>query len=472
MTRRAKVVATIGPASQSPDLIRSLILAGMDVARLNFSHGTHKEHKEAIEALRVVSKDLGRPVGVLQDLQGPRLRTGSLSAGGPVRLETGASLDLCVDPVPGDASRVQISYRQLPEEVRPGDTILLDGGRIELQVTDVDPDCVHTEIVNGGQMGENCGMNLPGVAISTPPVTDKDRGDLALGLELGVDSVALSFVRNADQVRQLHKVLESAGANIPVIAKLERPEAVEDLEDILEAAEGVMVARGDLGVELSAERVPSIQKQIIQRANEANKLVITATEMLDSMIRNPRPTRAEASDVANAVFDGSDALMLSGETAVGAYPLESVETMVRIIVDAEAHAHEWGEPVKPARPDLRDDAVATTRAARKLAEDRATAAVAVFTRTGRTAQLMSKARPTSRIVAFTPDEATWTRMTHLWGVEPRLCPTVSSVEEMIGIVDGDLKEDLAGQQVVIVASLPVGQKGPPNFIYLRTLEGQ
>ena len=300
-------------------------------------------------------------------------------------------------------------------------------------------------------------------------MTEKDREDLALGLKLGVDSVALSFVRSADQILELRQALEAKGASIPIIAKLERPEAVEDLENILEAADGVMVARGDLGVEVSAERVPSIQKQIIQRANAANKLVITATEMLDSMIRNPRPTRAEASDVANAVFDGSDALMLSGETAVGAYPLESVETMVRIIVDAEAHAHEWGEPLEPARPDLRDDAVATTRAARKLAEDRATAAIAVFTRTGRTAQLMSKARPTARIVAFTPDHSTWNRMTHLWGVEPRLCPTVTSVEEMIQIVDEDLKEELAGQQVVIVASLPVGQKGPPNFIYLRTL---
>lgn len=469
MTRRVKIVATIGPASQSPERIRSLIQAGMDVARLNFSHGTHATHQKAIETLRAMSEEVGRPIGILQDLQGPRLRIGKLAGGGPVPLQTGATLDLSVNPVPGDAESVQIGYPALPQEVRPGDTILVDGGRIELQVTETAPDRVRTRVVVGGELRENSGLNLPGIALSAPPLTEKDRADLALGLGAGVDSVALSFVSNAEQVFELRKAIESSGAVVPIIAKLERPEAVEDLESILGAADGVMVARGDLGVEISAERVPSIQKQIIQRANEANKLVITATEMLDSMIRNPRPTRAEASDVANAVFDGSDALMLSGETAVGAYPQESVETMVRIIVDAEAHANEWGEPLKPARPDLRDDAVATTRAARKLAEDRTVAAIAVFTRTGSTAQLMSKARPTARIVAFTPERTTYTRMTFLWGVEPRSCLTVERVEEMIEIVDEELKSTLMGQQVVIVASLPVGQRGPPNLIYLRRL---
>lgn len=469
MTRRAKIVATIGPASQSPAHIRGLILAGMDVARLNFSHGTHETHRAAIKTLRTIAKELDRPLGILQDLQGPRLRTGPLEGGGPVLLRPGATLELHVRPVPGDAESVQVSYSALPQDVRPGDKILVDGGKIELEVEETGPDRVRTRVVRGGELGENRGLNLPGISLSASPLTEKDRGDLALGLESGVDSIALSFVNSAEQVNELREALVSAGAAVPIIAKLEHPGAVEDLENILAAADGVMVARGDLGIELSAERVPSIQKRIIQRANEANKLVITATEMLDSMIRNPRPTRAEASDVANAVFDGSDALMLSGETAVGAYPLESVETMVRIIVDAEAHAHEWGEPLKPARPDLRDDAVATTRAARKLTEDRAVAAVAVFTLSGKTAQLMSKARPSARIVAFTPDSTTYTRMTLLWGVEPRSCPPVSSVEEMIKIVDDDLRSTLMGRQVVIVASLPVGQKGPPNFVYLRTV---
>jgi pyruvate kinase len=450
-------------------MVRSLIEAGMDVARLNFSHGNHETHREAIKMLRAISKEVARPIGILQDLQGPRLRTGQLSEGGPVRLESETNFDLCVFSVPGTAESVHIGYPSLPEEVRSGDTILVDGGRIELQVTEVEVDQIHTRVVNGGELRANAGLNIPGALLSAPPLTEKDRNDLALGIEEGVDLVALSFVRSAKQVLELSETMKTMGIAIPIIAKLERPEAVEDLEDILAAAEGVMVARGDLGVEVTAERVPSIQKHIIQRSNEANRLVITATEMLDSMIRNPRPTRAEASDVANAVFDGSDALMLSGETAVGAYPLESVETMVRIIVDAEAHSHEWGEPLKPARPDLRDDAVATTRAARKLAEDRSVAAIAVFTRTGRTAQLMSKARPTASIVAFTPEPTTYTRMSSLWGVEPRLCPSVSTVEEMIQIVDDDLRESLDGRQVVMVASLPVGQGGPPNFIYLRML---
>ncbi len=469
MIRRTKIIATIGPASRSPEIVRSLIEAGMDVARLNFSHGDHATHRKAVTTLRTVSKELGRPVGILQDLQGPRLRTGQLSDGGPIRLKPGSTFDLWVHPVTGTAESVQIDYPALTEEVRSGDTILLDGGRIELQVTEVGADRVHTRVVNGGELRANAGLNIPGAALSAPPLTEKDRSDLALGIETGVDSVALSFVRSAKQIIELRETMKSMGADIPIIAKLERPEAVEDLEDILAAANGVMVARGDLGVEVTAEQVPSIQKHIIQRSNEANRLVITATEMLDSMIRNPRPTRAEASDIANAVFDGSDALMLSGETAVGAYPLESVETMVRIIVDAEAHSQEWGEPLKPARPDLRDDAVATTRAARKLAEDRSVAAIAVFTRTGRTAQLMSKARPAANIVAFTPELTTYTRMSPLWGVEPRLCPRVSTVEEMIEIVDDDLKGTLMGRQVVVVASLPVGQGGMPNFIYLREL---
>ena len=364
MIRRTKIIATIGPASQSPEMVRSLIEAGMDVARLNFSHGDHGTHRQAIETLRAVAKEIGRPIGILQDLQGPRLRTGQLSNESPIRLEPESTFDLCVESVPGTAESVHVDYPGLPDEVRPGDTILIDGGQIELQVTEVDTEQVRTRVVNGGELRANAGLNIPGAVLSAPPLTDKDRTDLALGIEMGVDLVALSFVQSAKQVIELSEVMNTMGAEIPIIAKLERREAVEDLENILSAAAGVMVARGDLGVEVTAERVPSIQKHIIQRANEANRLVITATEMLDSMIRNPRPTRAEASDVANAVFDGSDALMLSGETAVGTYPLESVETMVRIIVDAEAHSHEWGTPLKPARPDLRDDAVATTRAAR------------------------------------------------------------------------------------------------------------
>ena len=469
MNRRAKIVATIGPASQSTEVLRSLVEAGMDVARLNFSHGSHADHGEAIDRIRQIAMSAGRPVGVLQDLQGPRLRIGDLADEGPVVLEAGSTFELTTTLELGTSERVSVAFPTLAEDVKPGDTILMDGGQIELEVVGADNGIVHTKVIDGGPLRAKCGINLVGVTLSAPAVTEKDLDDLRFGLGKGVDAVALSFTRSAEDVQKLRDALEAEGKDLPIIAKLEHPESVEALEGILEKAEGVMVARGDLGVEVSPEKVPSMQKHIIKRANEAGRMVITATEMLDSMIRNPHPTRAESSDVANAVFDGSDALMLSGETAVGAYPLRSVQTMTRIISDAEAHADEWGEPLRPVPVARRDDAVATARAARKLAEDRKVAAVAVFTRTGRTAGLMAKARPHARIVAYTPETTTYARMTLLWGVEPRLCPMVATVEEMIAIVEDDLRQSLAGQQVVIVASLPVGQKGPPNFVYLRTL---
>lgn len=468
--RRAKIVATIGPATQSPEMLRALIEAGMDVARFNFSHGDAAENAAAVGRLRSVATELGRPIGILQDLQGPRLRTGRLEHGSPVELSTGADFTLSIQPVTGDASQVCVSYPHLTQDVKPGDTVLLDNGRIELQVTALEGGRVHTTVVDGGQLAEQVGLNLPGVRLTAPPLTEKDLHDLEIGLELPVDMVAMSFVRSASDIEQLRRAM--GDHPVPIIAKLERPEAVQALDEILESTDGVMVARGDLGVEVSAERVPSIQKHIIQRANHAQKMVITATEMLDSMIRNPRPTRAEASDVANAVFDGSDALMLSGETAIGAFPIDSVATMQRIIQDAEAHRAEWGQPLDPPPPDQRDEAVATTRAARKLAEDRAVAAVAVFTRTGKTARLMSKARPSAPIIGFTPDAQTYTRMSALWGVEPRMCALVHTVEGMMEIVEGQLLgagRVKRGEQVVIVASLPLGKRGPPNSIYLRTI---
>lgn len=470
-TRRAKIVATIGPASQSVERLRALIEAGMDVARFNFSHGEPAQHAEAFERLRTVGRELGRPVGVLQDLQGPRLRTGDLENDQPVMLRPEAAFALRTTPGLGNTDHVCVSYPHLTQDLAPGDTVLLDNGRIRLQVTEVEAELVRTVVQVGGELSSDSGINLPGVALTAPPLTEKDLDDLQFGLELGVDMVAMSFVRSAEDLNQLREAM--GDKRVPIVAKLERPEAVEALEGILSASDGVMVARGDLGVEVSAERVPSIQKQIIQRANDSQTLVITATEMLDSMIRNPRPTRAEASDVANAVFDGSDALMLSGETAIGKYPVESVETMRRIILDAEAHQAEWGEPPRPPRPDQMDEAMATTRAARKLAEDRSVAAVAVFTRSGKTARLMSKARPTAPIIGFTPEETTYTQMTALWGVEPRICQLVHNVEEMMQVVEGQLlgsERVTAGQQVVVMASLPLGHRGPPNSIYLRTME--
>lgn len=471
MQRRTKIVATIGPATSSPEVLRALLEAGMDTARFNFSHSNHEWHSQTIRSLREVAEQLGRPVGVLQDLQGPRLRTGELAGGGPVILEAGAEFVLTTEPMLGDHGQIHVEYPKLSQDLKPDDTVLIDNGRIELRVTETARERVHTQVVNGGELRPDTGLNFPGVRLSAPALTDKDRHDLAFGIEVGVDLVAMSFVRGVEDIAELREIIGTA--SLPIIAKLERAEAIDALEPILAAADGVMVARGDLGVELPAEQIPSIQKRIIQRANESQTVVITATEMLESMIRNPRPTRAEASDVANAVFDGSDALMLSGETAIGGYPIQSVETMSRTILDAEANAQEWGKPPEPARPDLRDDAVATTRAARKLAEDRQAAAVAVFTRTGRTARLMSKARPTSPIIGFTPEVSTYSQMTLLWGVEPKLCPLVRSVEQMMEIVESELRgsgQVQAGQQVVIIASLPLGERGPPNSIYLRTIE--
>jgi len=348
----------------------------------------------------------------------------------------------------------------------------MDDGRIELRVQQITGKEVITEIVNGGLLGNRKGINLPGVRLSAPSLTEKDLDDLRFGLEHGVDAVALSFVRSGKDMQQLLEKIDNLKPDGPrplIIAKLERPEAVDHLDEILDASDGVMVARGDLGVEVSPERVPSLQKLIIHQARSRQRFVITATQMLESMIENPRPTRAEASDVANAVFDGSDALMLSGETSIGKYPVAAVETMVRIILDAEAHAVEWGLVVSNVNQITADDAVATTHAARALAQDRGVAAVAVFTRSGRTARLMANARPRVPILAFTPEAETHAQLALSWGTIPYLIPKANSVEEMIEHVRiACQKSDQVrgGEQVVMVASLPVGEMGLPNFVLL------
>ncbi len=476
MTRRAKIVATIGPASRSPAVLEALLQAGMDVARLNFSHGKPQDHAKALANLRELSDAAGRAIMVLQDLQGPRLRTGDLPGGESVTLEPGRELELTNEPISaGSSERIQIRYPHLLEDVSPGDPILIDDGKIRLEVTDTKDRSVIARVLIGGELKADKGVNLPGVQLSTPALTEKDRSDLAFGLELGVDAVAMSFVRNAEDVKELRSAMATAVGEeqiVPIIAKLERPDAMDHLDEILSLADGVMVARGDLGVEVSPERVPSLQKKILQHANAQNVVAITATEMLDSMIHNPRPTRAEASDVANAVFDGSDALMLSGETAVGRYPVQAVGTMDRIIRDAEAHALEWGYMPELSAAACEDDALATTRAARRLSQDRDVAAIAVFTQSGRTARLMSKARPLAPIMGFTSREITFRRMALLWGVVPKHCIHVDTVEAMIETVERELLQSGAierGQQVVLVASLPVGAMGAPNFTYLHTV---
>ncbi len=474
MKRRAKIIATIGPASSSKEQILALVEAGMDVARLNFSHGEHADHAAVIENLRSVSRATNRAITILQDLRGPKLRTGRLPGDGSIQLIAGEHFTLTTEPTEGTPERVQVNYAALPKDVKPGDRILLDDGRMELEVLETKGTEVLTKIVLAGELHSYKGVNLPGIALSAPCLTEKDRTDLAFGLKHDIDAIAMSYVRHPadlDTLRDAIKELAREGQDPPIIAKLERPEAIEHLEGILDACAGVMVARGDLGVELSAERVPSLQKHIIQRANAKSRIVITATQMLDSMIAHPRPTRAEASDVANAVFDGSDALMLSGETAIGAYPIQATNTMARIITDAEQHAAEWGQK----RIDLEytdDDAVATTYAARGLAHDRNVAAIAVFTRSGRTAQLMSKTRPAVPILALTPELETYQRMALFWGVDPYLGPKANSVEEMLERVRAVCLRSTVvkpGDQVVVVASLPVGAMGPPNFTLLTTV---
>ncbi len=476
MTRNAKIIATVGPASSSRAQLKSLLQAGVDVIRLNFSHGNYDDHAKVIKEIRSLAKEEKRSLAILQDLQGPKLRTGMLEDGEAILLSPGEPLNLTTRDVIGTKDTIQVKYDSFAQDVNEGDRILLDDGRIELCVTSIDGNDVATKVVYGGKLGNKKGVNLPGVNLSAPSLTKKDFQDIEFGLAHDVDAIALSFVRRAEDMVCLREAISSSthdGVTPILIAKLEKPEAIDNLDQILAVCDGVMVARGDLGVEVAPERVPSIQKHIIQHANAAQRFVITATQMLDSMIENPRPSRAEASDVANAVFDGSDSLMLSGETAIGKYPIATVETMDRIIRDAESHAPQWSCVLTDEVVITNDDAVATTQAAKALARDRDVAAIAVFTRSGRTARLMSYTRPRVPIVAFTPEAKTFHQLSLAWGVIPHLVKKANSVEEMIARVrDACLASGIVnhGQQIVLVASLPIGEMGPPNFTLLHTIE--
>ena len=474
--RRTKIVCTIGPASDSEEKLVALIESGMNVARLNFSHGTHAEHAATMERVRRVAQSLGQPVAILQDLQGPRIRIGRLARGEPVELREGQTFTITTEPVEGSSRVVSTTYRGLPADVQPGARLLLDDGRLELTVESKSQAEVRCRVLHGGLLRENKGINLPGTIVGIPPLTDKDRDDLAFGIRQGVDYLAISFVQRAEDVSHVKQAIAEARAapppaagEIPVIAKIEKPAALDNMDDILYAADGVMVARGDLGVELSTPQVPTAQKSIIDAANRAGKIVITATQMLESMIANPLPTRAEASDVANAIFDGTDAVMLSAETASGEFPVESVKMMAAIADEAERHIRHWGH--WHAQHEVTDeDAVALSRAARELAHDRNVSAIAVFTRTGRTVRLLSKERPHVPILAFTPIADTYARLAMLWGVAPYLVPMADSVESMLQHVESALLHDSPvrqGQQVILVAGLPIAHQGPANIILLH-----
>ncbi len=475
MERRAKIVATIGPASMERNMLEKLILAGMNVARLNFSHGTHAEHAERIACLRSLAEELGRPVGILQDLQGPKIRVGILDPS--LELNEGEVVTLYAEngkPPTNVDKVIPVAFSELFDCAAVGDKILLDDGHLSLQVAETGKKYLRALVQVGGKLSSHKGINLPGVRLTIPGFTEKDRADLAFGLSQNVDFVAISFVRSAQDIQAVRNAMEEMdeeGAHPLVIGKLEKPEALDNLEEILNVADGVMVARGDLGVEMSPERVPIAQKRIIQAANQHGKIVITATQMLDSMILNPLPTRAEASDVANAIFDGTDAVMLSGETASGAFPLESVQMMDRIVRSAETSFLEWGH-YNPPSIATGDDAASMTRAARELAHDLNVAAIAVFTHTGRTALLMSKARARVPILAFTPTHTTYGRMALLWGVIPYLVPMASTLREMVNQADNKLTATgwvEPGQQVVVISGFPVSTVRPSNMALLHNV---
>ncbi len=472
--RRAKIVATLGPASQDEGTLDRLIAAGMNVARLNFSHGTHEEYRALIQRIRGAAERAHTSLCILQDLQGPKIRVGDLATGS-VTLTRGESITLVADAAQANGSGIPVDFAELPRFVRSGGRILLDDGRLELEATEVKKGTVQATVVMGGLLKSNKGINLPGAEIDVPGFTAKDEEDLAKGLEFGIDMVAISFVRSAEDVLRVRQAISQHAPDrldTPIIAKLERGEALENLHDIVDVADGVMVARGDLGVELPPETVPIAQKQIIDAANQRGKLVITATQMLDSMINNPRPTRAEASDVANAIFDGTDAVMLSGETAVGKYPVETVAMMDAIIRESESHLKQWGHWKGGNAAAMRDDAESITRAAKELAQDVNVAAITVFTQSGRTARLMSKAFPRVPVLGLTPEPRAFNRMALYWGVHPIMVNLSSSVDEMLASIEAttlSLASMKPGQQVVVISGYPIGAMRPPNLVMLYTI---
>jgi pyruvate kinase len=472
--RRAKIICTIGPSCSTESQMRGLLRCGMDIARLNFSHGTHEDHAYHILRLRRAAHRESRTVCILQDLQGPKIRTGLLEQRKPVLLKTGSVVTITPEEIPGNATRISTTFRDLARELTAGARILLSDGLIELRVRSIRGKDVLCDVINGGLLGEHKGINLPGVALSIPALTTKDRKDLEFGLKHAVDAVALSFVRTAADVTEVKQIVAAHRSDVPVIAKLEKPQAIDHLEAILEVADGVMVARGDLGVEMAPEKVPVIQKHVIRRAAAWRKPVITATQMLESMIENPRPTRAEASDVANAIFDGSDAVMLSAETANGKFPRESVESMSRIIVEAEYNVNDLGQVRR--RREHRGLSVAETicESIAHAAEDLPMGAIAIFTETGNTARMISKYRPRAPIYAFTHIEPVVNRMNLYWGVHPVRCRQARNAEQMVIMAEQDLvrRGVLQPKDVLGVVAGTRQLSGSTNFMRLHTVTEQ
>jgi pyruvate kinase len=466
VTRRAKIVCTLGPATDSVERARALVEAGMDVARLNFSHGDHADHGRRCHEVRQAAESAGRNLAVLADLQGPKIRLGRF-ADGPVEWATGERVRITVEDVPGDHDRVSTTYKQLADDVRPGDRLLVDDGNVALVAVEIENGTdVVCDVTEGGRVSDNKGLSLPGVSVSVPAMSDKDADDLEFALRLGADFIALSFVRAPEDVKLVHHVMDEVGIRRPVIAKIEKPEAVERLEEIALAFDGVMVARGDLGVEMPLEEVPMVQKRCVQICRDNAKPVIVATQMLESMITHSRPTRAEASDVANAILDGADAVMLSGETSVGRYPVQTVATMSRILTSVE----ESGTQVRGLQHNPRTAGGAIVKAARDIGDALGAVALVAFTQTGDTARRLSRLQPAQRILVFTPVEQVQRQMALLWGAEAHLVWTVRTTDDMVRQVDTALLNRSVcrpGDLVIIVAGTPPTTPGATNTIRLH-----
>ncbi|WP_296606514.1 pyruvate kinase [Nocardioides sp.] len=475
--RRAKIVCTLGPAVATPRRIRELVYAGMDVARLNMSHGSHEDHAEAYRLVREASDASGHGVGIFADLQGPKIRLETFPDG-PVVLHRGQEWTITTRDVAGDATICGTTYKGLPGDVNVGDPILIDDGKVRLRVTGVDDTDVHTEVLVGGKVSNNKGINLPGVAVSVPALSEKDIEDLRFALHLTVDFIALSFVRDAKDADDVRRIMDEEGVHLPVIAKIEKPQAIENLDEVIAAFDGFMVARGDLGVECPLEDVPFLQKRIVEKARLNAKPVIVATQMLESMISNPAPTRAEASDVANAVLDGADAVMLSGETSVGEYPVHTVETMARIIAATEAHALQQDVQLaaRAALAEIDWDPHTTggviAKAAEEVAERVGAKYVVAFTQSGDSARRMSRLRGPVPILAFTPVASTRSQLAMSWGVETFKTTPVEHTDEMVRQVDDQLLQIgrvREGDLVVIIAGAPPGIPGSTNALRVHRM---
>jgi pyruvate kinase len=466
-----KIVATLGPATDTPELIKSLVTAGVDVFRLNASHGTQEEHGRLIHLVRQVGEELGNHVGILLDLQGPKIRLGTFRNGG-CTLQNGQRFAITVDQVDGDCDRASTGYKDFVRDIKAGNRVLIADGTVELRALDKTATDVLCEVIHGGPISDRQGINLPGADVSAGSLSKKDISDLRFGLEAGVDLVALSFVRKRDDVLRLRVYLEEADSHVPIIAKIEKPEALDNLDAILDESDGVMVARGDLGVEMALEKVPFVQKEIIERARRYNKFVITATQMLESMINNPVPTRAEVSDVANAIYDGTDAVMLSGETSKGKYPRETAAMMARICKEAEASVKHEGYRELPRRNDTPSYAETMADMAYRCARMQGAVAIVVFTASGASARLVSRYRPPVPIYAFTHSATVARALSVIYGVFPMLVPNPKDTDEMVRVID----HILLGRglvkprdNVVFVAGQPIGHPGTTNFVKLHRM---